>query len=301
MKKFTLLTVALLSSQLTFAAQTQDPSSPSGLTHETLVSALVDPNAETTEFSSTHGALPSNAAEYEAVYLNSAAKIVPKSKHEKNYSMYYSIDATYPQIIGKDRNEAEQVFNKRINSIIAEEMQQFKNSVQLDMPHMKTLPKEVRVNTFKIDYDIDVIHELALVSVRFTIQGMQAGRAHPYRSHRVLNFDLIHNKELALSDLFKSDAKYLDVLAKFSSNKLQNTVNEKDKWMINEGAKAVAKNYKNWNIEKDALLITFDEYQVAPYVYGPQEIEIPYTELQQMLSPQAKIISSIKNNKANVG
>jgi hypothetical protein len=300
MKKFILFTATLLCSHIAFATAAQ-PSEQTKLSGDTLVSALVDPNAETTEFSATRGATPSNAAEYEAVYLNKVSKIVPKSKHEKDRSMYYSIDATYPQITGKSYNEAEAIFNKRVNAIIDEEMRQFKNSVQLDMPHMKTLPKEVRNNTFKIDYDIDVIHELALVSIRFTIQGMQAGRAHPYRSHRVLNFDLVHNKELALDDLFKSDAKYLDVLAKYSSNKLQKTVNEKDKWMIEEGAKAIAKNYKNWNIEKGALLITFDEYQVAPYVYGPQEIEIPYTEIQQLLSPQAQIISSIKDNTANVG
>ncbi len=295
MKKLLFLIVALCCVPLAFAEGS------SNLTGETLVSALVDPNAETTEFSATHGAMPSSAAEYEAVYLNSISKIVPKTKHEKNRSMYYTADATYPQITGKNNNEAEQAFNKRVNTIISEEMQQFTNSVQLDMPHMKTLPKEVRNNTFKIDYDIDVIRELAIVSIRFTIQGMQAGRAHPYRSHRVLNYDLIHNKELVLGDLFKSDAKYLDVLSKYSNNKLQKTVNEKDKWMIDEGAKAIAKNYKNWNIEKDAILITFDEYQVAPYVYGPQEIEIPYAELQQLLSPQAKIISSIKDNKANIG
>lgn len=303
MKKFTLFATVLLFSHLAFAARTEKPeqNSVAHLNGETLVSALVDPNAETSEFSATRGAIPSNSDEYEAVYLNNTSKVVPKNKNEKNRSMYYSMDITYPQITGRGTTVAEQAFNERVNMIVNEEMQQFKNSVQLDVPHMKTLPREVRNNTFKIDYDIDVIHELALVSVRFTIQGMQAGRAHPYRSHRVLNFDLVQNKELTLGDLFKSDAKYLDAIANFSSNQLKNTVNEKDKWMIDEGAKAIAKNYKNWNIEKGALLITFDEYQVAPYVYGPQEVEIPYTHLQNLLSPQAQIISSIKDNRANVG
>jgi hypothetical protein len=135
MKKFTLLAATLLCSHLAFATETQT------LNGETLVSALVDPNAESTEFSATRGATPSNAAEYEAVYLNKISKIVPKNKHEKDRSMYYSIDATYPQITGKSYNEAETAFNKRINAIIDEEMRQFKNSVQLYMPHMKTLPK----------------------------------------------------------------------------------------------------------------------------------------------------------------
>src|SRR5580704_10483648 len=154
MKKLTLFTASLLCSHLAFATIAQ-PSEQTKLTGDTLVSALVDPNAETTEFSATHGATPSNAAEYEAVYLNNVSKIIPKSKHEKDRSMYYSVDATYPQITGNSYKEAESAFNKQVNAIINEEMQQFKNSVQLDMPHMKTLPKEVRNNTFKIDYDID--------------------------------------------------------------------------------------------------------------------------------------------------
>jgi len=38
---------------------------------------------------------------------------------------------------------------------------------------------------------------LLLVSIRLLFQGMQAGRAHPYRSHRRTKFYLVHNKELA--------------------------------------------------------------------------------------------------------
>lgn len=297
MKKMILLAIALFT-QLSFAA---DKEPVANLNSDTLVSALVDPNAETTEFSATRATSPATYADYEAVPLNNNLKIIPKNSHEKNHSMYYSIETTYPQITGKGMSEAENAFNERVNVIINEEMQQFKNSVKLDAPHMQTLPKEVRNNNFKIDYDVDVIPELAIVSIRFTIQGMQAGRAHPYRSHRVLNFDLKNNKELALSDLFKSDSKYLDAMAKFSSTKLKDTVSDKDKWMIDEGAKAAAKNYKNWNIEKGSILITFDEYQVAPYAYGPQEVEIPYSVLQPLLSPQAQIISSIKDNTANIG
>jgi hypothetical protein len=130
---------------------------------------------------------------------------------------------------------------------------------------------------------------------------MQAGRAHPYHQHQVFNFDLVNNKELALSDLFKPNADFLQAIAKYSSTKLQDSVNEKDKWMLVEGTKPTLKNYKNWNIEADAILITFDEYQVAPHMYGPQEVEIPFEDLKTLLSKQAEVIASAKDNTSDLG
>lgn len=293
MKKLTLLAATLLFANYTFADST--------IAEKNIASALTETNPDVVDISTADNTEISRFAEYEAVYISKSQKVVPKKLHEENQELHYTIDAIYPQIEGKNLSAAEKEFNQRMTKMVNDETEQFIHNVKLDIPHMKTLPIEELHNDLNVDYDMDVLHQLSLVSVRLTVEGMQAGRAHPYRSHRVLNYDLAHNKELVLSDLFKPKANYLAAIAEFSHKKLHETVHEKDKWMIKEGAKAVAKNYKNWNIEKEALLITFDEYQVAPYVYGPQEVEIPYSELQHMLSPQGKIISSIKDHTHNVG
>ena len=271
------------------------------LSKDAVLGALVDPNSETDEFSSTRVNAPYSFEEYESVYISKNLKIIPKKKNSKSIRMHYAINTIYPKIAGGKLNEAEKNFNTRAKAIVDEEMNSFINSVKLDLPHLRTLPKEIRHNTFKIDYDIDVVHEISLVSVRFTIQGMQAGRAHPYRAHRVLNFDLAKNKELKLKDLFKPNSKFLKKLSELSSKQLKNIVGTKDQWMITEGTKPTYKNFKNWNIEKDSLLITFDEYQVAPYYYGPQEIEISYQELLQLLSKDAEVIASLKDEKVKIG
>ena len=52
---------------------------------------------------------------------------------------------------------------------------------------------------------------------------------------------------------------------------------------IETGAGAKAENYKSWNITKQGIFITFDSYQVAPYVAGPQEVTIPFTEIKNIL------------------
>jgi hypothetical protein len=45
-------------------------------------------------------------------------------------------------------------------------------------------------------------------------------------------------------------------------------------------------NYRNWNITPDGLMITFDEYQVAPYAAGPQTVTVPYSELRGLINPE---------------
>jgi len=293
MKKIAVLAVTLLFASYTFAGST--------LAGKNIASALTETNSDEFDIPGPNDAALSDFSEYEVVHISKLQKVVPKKRHEENQELHYIIDVAYPQIEGKNLSAADKEFNQRMAKMINNETEQFKRSVKQNVPNMKNLPEEIRNNNLNVDYDMDVLHPLSLVSVRLTVEGMLAGRAHPYHSHRVLNFDLAHNKELALSDLFKPKTNYLQTIADYSHKKLQETVHEKDKWMIKNGAMAVAKNYKNWNIEKEALLITFDEYQVAPYVYGPQEVEIPYSELQHLLSPQGEIISSIKDHTHNLG
>lgn len=244
---------------------------------------------------------PPKNSEDEAVIVDNHLKIISKTQNEQIQSLHYTLDATYPQIVGEPLSIAAKNFNQQIINMVNAEIEHFKNSVQRDLPHMQTLPEEVRNNTLTIDYDVDVIHPnpLSLISVRLNIEGMQAGRAHPFHVYRVLNFDLSHNKELALSDLFKPNANYLQSLSTYSSQKLMASL--KDKWMITNGAKANPANYKNWNIQADSILITFDEYQVAPYTNGPQEVEIPFSELKNIFSSKALIISKTKDASSTLG
>ena len=39
----------------------------------------------------------------------------------------------------------------------------------------------------------------------------------------------------------------------------------------------------------NGLLITFDEYQVAPYAAGPQIITVPYFELQILINQKGPL------------
>jgi hypothetical protein len=296
MKKISILAaITLLLTHTTFAAPNEmTATNPENMVAETApVDAINLPDVEDVDTSPVTDIDP--ITENESLAIDNHLKAVPKTDHDENSELHYTIDVTYPQIAGDNLSPAAQQFNQTISNMINEQVNQFKNSVKLDAVHMNTLPEEVRKNSFKIDYDIDVIKpdaQLSLVSVRLTIEGMQAGRPHPFHAHQVLNFDLTHGKEVALNDLFKKKSNYLSVIAKYSNQKLNQTL--EDKWLIADGTKADAKNYKNWNLQGDSLLITFDEYQVAPYVAGPQEVEIPLTELTKILAINAPVMAQYK-------
>ncbi len=237
--------------------------------------------------------LPEKKAE-ETIKLTNNYEIVSVQNHEEDKQLPFTIDVNYPQISGENLSANAQEFNRLVKEQVQQSAQLFKNYVKADMPHMKTLPDSVKQNSFHLDYDVDVIKPAKhiIISVRLTIEGMQAGRAHPYHQHQVLNFDLTQNKELALKDVFKARANYLKVIASYANKKL----NEKlqDKWMINDGTAPVEKNYQLWNLESDDILITFDEYQVAPYADGVQEVEIPYSVLSAVISAKSPIASCVK-------
>lgn len=233
----------------------------------------------------------------EAIFIADDLKVIPNKDKEENLEQSFTIDAAYPQIEGTNLSFQAQQFNKLMSEMAAQEIQQFKKYVAADKVHMQTLPPEMRKNSLHMDYDIDVVKpgKTTLVSVRLKIEGMQAGRAHPYHTYHVLNMDVTTGKVLELKDIFKPGAKFLNVIASDAKKKLTEKLT--DKWMIDEGTKPVAKNFKNWNLENDGLLITFEEYQVAPYVYGAQEIQIPYADLKNIISPKAVIYPCVLNPK----
>lgn len=232
----------------------------------------------------------------DALYINQNLKIIPTTGHEEDQQLHYTINVSFPQISGANLPASAQQFNHIVLSMVAKSVQQFKNYVKSDVPHMQTLPESVRHNSLNVDYDIDVVKPAkhSLISVRISIEGMQAGRAHPYHLHQVLNYDLDQGKVLTLNDLFKSRADYLNVFAKYSSNDLNKALH--DKFMIAGGTAPNVKNYSLWNLEPEGVLITFDEYQVAPYVAGVQEVEIPYDHLKNIISPKASIVPCVNNS-----
>lgn len=232
-----------------------------------------------------------------SVAIDDTMDIDATTKHEEDSQLPYQIDYSYPQITGDNLSPAALKFNQLVLDAVNKNVLQFKNYVKADMLHMQTLPDSLKHNSLRIDYKIDVLKpaKQTLISLRISIEGMQAGRAHPYHKHEMLNYDLTKGTVLTLKDLFKPRVNYLAVFSKVASAELNKKL--QDKWMIKDGTAPLAKNYQLWNLNNKGIAIMFEEYQVAPYVYGAQEIEVPYSAIKNLLALNAPIASCAKDIK----
>ena len=116
-----------------------------------------------------------------------------------------------------------------------------------------------------------------VLSLRFSTFQDFPGTVHPSHGVEVFNYSLREARALKLEDLFTPGSAYLKTLADYCIEELQ----LEDEWR--KGAEPKRDNYTRWNLTRDGLLITFDEYQVAPYAAGIPEVAIPYGELSAML------------------
>ncbi len=224
-----------------------------------------------------------------------------KTYTTKSKTGYFSVKVKYPYLT--DKVSGAKQFNQAVDKQIHQMIRQFKKSISSPKQlrdlnqRIKMIPLNENSNTLDVDYKV-FSHSHGIISVRFTEGTFFYGAAHPNSSFAVLNFDLINQKTLNLKGLFKTFSTYLPTIAQYARDALQQKLLTKDnkpehaiqQTMINDGTKPSKKNFQFWNITPDGLLISFPPYQVAAYVYGPQEVTIPYAKLKGLFASNSPLI-----------
>lgn len=207
------------------------------------------------------------------------------------------IKSVYPQLASDEPNEGVDAFNQLVLDLIDKKISAYKKQVEENQEAQKNIPKAQLKNDLYLDYDASFIQsgKRPIISIRFSVQGYIGGMAHPYHHHFVLNYDLDNREQIDLNDLFKPDTDYLETLSDFTRSVLSRRLH--DQHQIMEGTTPSADNFKNWNIKPNGLLITFDEYQVAPYIYGAQTVLVPYSVLKQIIDPDSPIAACVMNKR----
>jgi hypothetical protein len=132
-----------------------------------------------------------------------------------------------------------------------------------------------------------------LWSFKLNFNGYADGAAHPYHYSLTVNYDLEQGRKLSLGDLFAEDSGYLKVISSYCIAELS----KRDIGFFGgfeRGAEPTSENYRNWNITNEGLLITFDEYQVAPYAAGAQTVVVPYNELRPLINSQGPLVMVLR-------
>ncbi|QDP73157.1 DUF3298 and DUF4163 domain-containing protein [Legionella israelensis] len=190
----------------------------------------------------------------------------------------YILDIKYPQGFS----------SKEVDSTIKQKIELIQNEFIRGLSDEADLPQDVPgKNGLTITYAIPYRQD-SVLSVRLMISTYHRGAAHPNNQTEVLNF--IRNKLVTLDTLFKKDSDYLKIFADYSRKKLLAKEDFDKQWVLT-GTEPKADNYKKWYFQKEGLVVIFDTYQVAAYVYGPQTVTIPLSVYRTMLKPD--ILNSV--------
>jgi len=220
----------------------------------------------------------------EETSINQVNQIVCQSQTIEDKKDNYSIMANYPVCDLTDQTKKE-ILNNDLVKAINDEISNFKDTLDL-----VTAPLSNEPNTFEADYKIATASQ-SVLSLYFIISTYYNGAAHPNQYYLAYNYDLNKMAKIQLADLFKSNAKYLDKLSEDCKSEFSKKF--KDVWFT-EGCDPKAENFNNFVILPDSLKILIDPYQVAPYVEGPQELNLKYSELSNLIKTDGVLAEFIK-------
>jgi hypothetical protein len=213
--------------------------------------------------------------------LSQQVTLISAPFKETNQTPRYTITSQTPQLTGSDDPRV-QAFNQRLNELVAKEVDTFRQSfLQNTAPPVTELGSSLEVTYTLISQFADIW------SIKLDFAFYSDGAAHPGLYSITMNYDLGQSKELAVGDLFLPNSNFMEAISNYCLTDLS-----KQPFFevpFQEGAQPPLENYRNWNLAKDGLVITFDEYQVAPYAAGPQVVVVPYRELQAVMDPQGPL------------
>ncbi len=213
--------------------------------------------------------------------------LVATFSREDGSSPRYSITGQTPRLAGSEDKRVIE-FNQKVNDMIEGEINKFREDI---LAHAPSAPI-TSGSSFDVGYYL-VYQGGNLWSLKLNFSGYTDGAPYSYRYSLTLNYDLEQGRELSLGDLFAEDAKFLKPISSYCIFELsRRSIGFYGGFQ--RGAEPTLENYRNWNITNEGLLITFDEYQVAPYTYGVQTVTVPYSELRPLINMQGPLAMVLK-------
>ncbi len=214
------------------------------------------------------------------VPLYQLVTLVSVPTQETGTTPAYALDAQIPALQGSDDSRVTN-FNNEMIQLRQEEIARFKDNVRVTQPLLGSSG-----SFFDQSYTL-LSPPGDLLSVKFEIMIYIDGAAHPGTHSRTVTYDMQAGADVRLEQFFRPGSNYLEMIANYCIAQLE--TRDIGFEASSGGAQPVPENYGSWNITPDGLLITFDEYQVAAYAAGPQEVVVPYAELQSVIDPNGPL------------
>lgn len=184
-----------------------------------------------------------------------------KYRPNRNYLVYY------PQVSGLDNKEVENSINARLKSM----------SITADVT-----PDMELDYTYTGDFDIEFYQKNLIV---FELSGYNypMGAAHGMPRLVYVHVDIKSGRFYELKDLFKKDSDYVKVLSDIIGVLIKEHGEEMGIWP--DQYKGIAPD-QPFYVTKDALIIYFEPYEIAPYAAGFPTFTLPYKEINPILNKE---------------
>ena len=175
-----------------------------------------------------------------------------------------------------------------------------KYEIKVKYPSIQGGEKEVtdKINKTIEDYTLNWINDIKLLGEEYSKEYEKAGKEMPkmeayslfeaFNTDEVIrlttkvsyNYNLKTGKELRLKDLFKEGFDYKSIIDK----KVREDIEKEKELYFDNGAlfKGVNEN-QAYYLNRDGIIVYFQQYEIAPYSSGIREFKIPYGELKEGL------------------
>lgn len=202
-----------------------------------------------------------------------------------------TVNVTPPQIPGGTQDIVDA--NVFLVDEIGKRIASFEIDAEDNMKSMIDLPADIK-STVTGSPAIEEKNS-RFVSIFMGMEWYLRGSAHPSHSIDTYVYDYEQKRLVEVPQFFRGGSDYLKVLSTLSKEDLflQSKQGDMgfmyDESMVTDGTAPKPENFSKILPTKDGLVIYFDEYQVAPYAAGPQQVVIPYAKLKDIINPQGVV------------
>lgn len=237
-----------------------------------------------TQSATDSGQQPLPTQEIEVTAPGQSVTIEMLSNEETSQSPVYTIKTVQPILQGDPTLIAE--FNQEAANLVQAIKDGFKKDLGMDPGPGGGNGSYLNIEFKRISPETNT----QVLSAQFNVDGYYEGAAHPFHYTTAINYNLETGKKIELAELFQPGLDYLTLLSDLCTAELKTRDIGFDE-IFQAGAQPTPENYQVWNLTSEGLLITFNEYQVAPYAAGPQIVQISFEKLAHTLQVEGPIRS----------
>ncbi|UPA21998.1 DUF3298 and DUF4163 domain-containing protein [Candidatus Peribacteria bacterium] len=211
----------------------------------------------------------------------------------------YTLTLRVPQIKGLNDSATQTDVNDRLKKIVDDAKTGFLNEIK----DIVIEPGDDTKSGLTVDYKAGTFSQ-DILSIVLEASPYMAGAAHPNHVSVSFVYDVATKKEIAFTDLFNTNAKYLERLSTLTieqliaESKKKGTFYAQKEQTIRQGAGPKAENFRTFSIENGSIVLTFDPYQVGPYAEGTQTVTLSRAQITDVLSNYGRKLLSETEKKS---